>query len=109
MWIALSPLQLRESLKNIRVESRLEGAESEEVSKLPFEEAEVSEQPLEGASGEGSEWKEHVLVLKGLGIGSILKCLWNWEVVRVQTMPKVSEVGVGRIPKCFQSGKQVIP
>ena len=33
--------------------------ESEEVSELPLEEAEVSEQPLEGVLGEGSEWKEH--------------------------------------------------
>ena len=58
---------------------------------------------MEGACGSvGDCWK-------GLGIGSILKCLWNWEVVRVQRMLKVSKVGVGRIPKCFQSGKQVIP
>ena len=37
--------------------------ELEEVSKLPSEEAEVSEQPLEGVSGEGSEWKERAAVL----------------------------------------------
>ena len=55
---ALSPLQLRESLKNVRVEFRLEGVESEEVSEPPLEEVEVSEQPSEGVSGEGSEWKE---------------------------------------------------
>ena len=40
---ALSPLQLGESLRNVGVEFRSEGTESEEVSKLPSEEAEVSE------------------------------------------------------------------
>ena len=40
---ALSPLQLRESLRNVRAEFGLEGTESEEVSELPLEEAEVSE------------------------------------------------------------------
>ena len=47
-----------------------EGVESEEVSELPLEEAEVLEQPLEGVSGEGSEWKEHVVVLGTAGRGS---------------------------------------
>ena len=37
--------------------------ESEEVSELPSEEVEVLEQPSEGVSGEGSEWKEHAVVL----------------------------------------------
>ena len=46
---------------------------------------------------------------KGLGIGSPLKCLWNSEAVEVRRMPKVSEVGVGKTPKCFWSEKQVIP
>ena len=46
---------------------------------------------------------------KGLGIGSTSKCLWNWEVVGVQIMPKVSEVGVGKTPRQLQSIKQVIP
>ena len=46
---------------------------------------------------------------KGLGIGSTLKCLWNSEAVGVWRMPKVSKVGVGRTPRCFRSGKQVIP
>ena len=36
---------------------------------------------------------------KGLGIGSTSKCLWNWEAVGVQRMPKVSEVGVGKTPQ----------
>ena len=44
--------------------------ESEEVSELPSEEVEVSEQPLEGVSGEGLEWKEHVVVLGTAGRGS---------------------------------------
>ena len=66
---ALSLLQLRESLENVRTEFRLEGVESKEVSNLPSEEAEVSEQPLEGVSGEGSEWKEHTVVLGTAGRG----------------------------------------
>ena len=37
--------------------------ETEGVSRLPSEEAEVSEQPLERVSGEGSEWKEHAVAL----------------------------------------------
>ena len=43
--------------------------EYEEVSKLPSEEAEVSEQPLEGVSGEGLEWKECAVVLGTAGGG----------------------------------------
>ena len=70
MEATLSLLQLGESPKNIRSEFRSEGAESKEVSKLPSEEAEVSEQPLEGVSGEGSEWKEHAVVLGTAGRGS---------------------------------------
>ena len=69
MGVTLSPLWLRESLKNVRVEFGLEGVESEELSGLPSEEAEVSEQPLEGVSGEGSEWKEHVVALGTSGRG----------------------------------------
>ena len=69
MGITLSLLQLGESPKNVRAESILEGAESEEVSKLPLEEAEVLEQPLEGVSGEGLEWKEHAVVLGTAGRG----------------------------------------
>ena len=49
----LSPLWLGEFPKNIGVDFRSEGAESKEVSELPEEEAEVSEQPSEGMSGEG--------------------------------------------------------
>ena len=57
---------------------------------------------MEGACGSvGDCWK-------GLGIGSLLKHLQNWEVVRVQEMPKVSEVGVGRTPRELRSGKQVV-
>ena len=44
--------------------------EEAEVSELPFEEAEVSEQPLEGVLDEGSEWKEHAVVLGIAGRGS---------------------------------------
>ena len=61
---------------------------------------------VEGVGGSvGDCWK-------GLGIRSTLKCLQNLEVVRVWRMPKVSEVRVGktlRTPRCFQSGKHVIP
>ena len=46
---------------------------------------------------------------KGCGIRSTPRCLWSSEVVGVQRMPKVSEVGVGKTLRCFQSGKQVIP
>ena len=55
MGAALSPLQLREYPENIRAEFGSEGAELEEVSKLPLEEVEVSEQPLEGVSDKGLE------------------------------------------------------
>ena len=48
----------------------MEGAESKEVSRLPLEEAEVSEQPLEGVSGKGLEWKECVVALGTAGRGS---------------------------------------
>ena len=41
----------------------------EEVSKLPLEEAEVLEQPLEGVLGEALGWKEHVVVLETAGRG----------------------------------------
>ena len=51
----LSPLQLGESPRNARAEFRSEGMESEEVSKLPLEGVEVSEQSSEGVSDKGSE------------------------------------------------------
>ena len=70
MGAALSLLWLREFPKNIRPDFGSEGAESKEVSKLPLEEAEVSEQPSEGMSGEGSEWKECAVVLGTAGRGS---------------------------------------
>ena len=49
----LSPLWLGGFPKNVGPDFRLEGAESKEVSGLPSEEAELSEQPLEGVSGKG--------------------------------------------------------
>ena len=58
-----------ESLKNIRVEFRSEGVESKEVSELLLEAVEVLERPLEGVLGEGSEWKDHVVVLGTAGRG----------------------------------------
>ena len=70
MGAALSLLQLGESLRNVRGEFRSEGVESKEVSKLPLEEVEVLEQPSEGVSGEGSEWKECMVVLETAGRGS---------------------------------------
>ena len=70
MGVALSPLWLGESLKNVGVEFGLEGAESEEVSRLPSEEVEVLEPPLEGVLGKGSEWKECVVALGTAGRGS---------------------------------------
>ena len=73
--VALSPLQLGESPKNVGAEFVSEGAESKEVSGLPSEEAEVSEQPLEGMSGEGLEWKERMVALGNAGRGS------EWEVL----------------------------
>ena len=65
--VALSPSWLRESLKNVRAEFGLEGAESKEASGLLLEEAEVSEQPSEGVSGERLEWKEHGVALGPAG------------------------------------------
>ena len=44
-----------------------EGTESEEVSELPSEEVEVSEQSSEGVLDEGSEWREHAVVLGTAG------------------------------------------
>ena len=70
MGVTLSPLQLRESPKNIGEEFRSEGGESEEVSWLSLEEAEVSEQPSEGVLGKGSEWKEHMVALGNARRGS---------------------------------------
>ena len=70
MGAALSPLQLREFLKNVRLDFGSEGVESEEVSGLPLEEAEVSEKPSEGMSGEGLEWKGCAVVLGTAGRGS---------------------------------------
>ena len=69
MGVALTPSQLRESLKNVGVEFGLEGVESEEVFRLLLEEAEVLEQPLEGVLGERLEWKECAVVLGPAGRG----------------------------------------
>ena len=70
MRAAPSPLQLQECLENIRAEFGSEGAELEEVSGLPLEEAEVSEQPLEEILDEVLEGEEHVVVLGTAGRGS---------------------------------------
>ena len=67
---ALSLLQLGESPRNVRAEFGSEGTESKEVSKLPSEEVEVSEQSSEGVSDEGSEWRECTVVLGTVGRGS---------------------------------------
>ena len=50
----------RESPRNVRVEFGSEGVESKEVS----------EQPSEGVSDKGLEWKEHAVVLGIAGRGS---------------------------------------
>ena len=63
MRAALSPLQLREFPKNVRVDSK-------EVSGLPSEEAEVWEQPSEGMLVKGSEWEERAGALGTAGWGS---------------------------------------
>ena len=55
MGAALSLLWLGEFLKNVRADFGSESVDSEEVSGLPLEETEVSEQPSEGMSVEGSE------------------------------------------------------
>ena len=68
--VALSPLWLGESPKNVGEEFGSEGAEFKEVSELPLEEAEVLEQPSEGVSGEGLEWKERTVALGDAGRGS---------------------------------------
>ena len=63
MGAALSPLQSQEYLENVGVDFRSEGAELEEISKLPSKEAEVLEQALEEILGEVLGWKEHMGVL----------------------------------------------
>ena len=67
--VALSPLWLGEFLKNVGPDFGSEGAESKEVSGLPSEEVELSEQRSEGVLGKGSEWKEHVVALGTAGRG----------------------------------------
>ena len=67
---APSPLQTWEYLENVGVELGLEGVESEEVSELPLEEVEDSEQPFEEVSGEALGWKEHMVVMGIAGRGS---------------------------------------
>ena len=66
---ALYLLQLGESLRNVGAEFGSEGTESEEVSELPSEGVEVSEQSLEGVSDEGLEWRECAVVLGTAGRG----------------------------------------
>ena len=70
MGVALSPLWLRGFLKNVGLDFGLKGVESKEVSGLPSEEVELTEQPSEGVLGEGLEWKECVTVLETAGRGS---------------------------------------
>ena len=48
----------------------IRGCRVQEVSELPSEEVEVSEQSSEGVLGEGSEWKECGVVLGTAGRGS---------------------------------------
>ena len=67
MGATLSPLRLGESLRNVGVEFRSEGMESKEVSELPSEEVEVSEQSSEGVLDKGLEWREHAVVLGTAG------------------------------------------
>ena len=69
MGAALSPLRFGGFPKNVRPDFGSEGAESEEVSGLPSEEVELSEQPLEGVLGEGLEWKERTVALGVAGRG----------------------------------------
>ena len=69
MGATLSLLRLGESPRNVGAEFRVEGTESEEVSELPSEEVEVSEQSLEGVSDEGLEWRECTVVLGTVGRG----------------------------------------
>ena len=62
------PPYLHYNSKSIqRTSFGLEGAELEEVSELPLEEVEVSEQPLEGVLGEVSGWKECAVELGTAG------------------------------------------
>ena len=68
--VTLSPLWLGGFPKNVRLDFGSEGAESKEVSGSPLEEVELSEQPLEGMSGEGLEWKEHAVALGAARRGS---------------------------------------
>ena len=65
-----SLLQPQEYSENVRVEFGLEGVELEEVYKLPLEEVEVSEQPLEEVLDEVLGWKECMVVLGTAGMGS---------------------------------------
>ena len=70
MGVALSPLRLGGFLKNVGPDFGSEGAESKEVSRSPSEEVELSEQPSEGMSGKGLEWKEHTVALGAAERGS---------------------------------------
>ena len=68
--VTLSPLQLGGFPKNVGPDCGSEGAESEEVSGLPLEEVELSEQPLEGVLGKGLEWEGSMVALGAAGRGS---------------------------------------
>ena len=69
--------------------------ESEEVSKLPLEEEEVSEQSSEGVSDKGSEWRECVVVLGTAGrdsekevLQSVSRTQWQSESEECQRCPR---------------------
>ena len=70
MGVALSPLWLGGFLKYVGPDFGSEGVESEEVSRLPSEEVELSEQPSEGVLGKGLEWKGRAVALGVAGRGS---------------------------------------
>ena len=58
---------------------------------------------MEGACGSiGDCWK-------GLRVGRTPKHFWNWEVVGIQRMSKVSEVRVRKTLRWLWSRKEVVP
>ena len=70
MGATLSPLQLQEYSENVGAEFGSEGVDLGEVLELPLEEADISEQPLEGVLGKALGWKEHAVVLGTVRRGS---------------------------------------
>ena len=65
--------------------------ELDEISKLPLEEAEVSEQPLEEISGEVLGWKEPMVVLWIAGRGSVLRTDPHGNPIRNRDVADVSK------------------